>query len=292
VENILRKTGIINKVSIASVAVFFLFVSSQVQAHLVLQDPAARTQATGLTLDPCGGEPAVASVATYSAGTNIEITFDLVAQHVPSTSIYISYDNFATRTQLATMSTTQSGVYKKTISLPAQRLGPAVLQVNHQDYYSCADITLGESPEFVLNAGLNDAWYDPETSGQGFFITVFPGLGYVSLAWFTYDTELPADGAQANLGDPGHRWLTAVGPITGNQAIMLVEMTAGGIFDTPTGIQRTDPPGSDGEIVLTFSSCNSATVLYDIPSINMQGIVPIRRVADDNIVICEALSKD
>jgi hypothetical protein len=144
----------------------------------------------------------------------------------------------------------------------------------------------------LINPGLNDAWYDPETSGQGFFITVFPGLGYVSLAWFTYDTELPADGAQANLGDPGHRWLTAVGPITGNQAIMLVEMTAGGIFDTPTGIQRTDPPGSDGEIVLTFSSCNSATVLYDIPSINMQGIVPIRRVADDNIVICEALSKD
>jgi glucose/arabinose dehydrogenase len=28
--------------------------------------------------------------------------------------------------------------------------------------------------EFRINPGLNDAWYDPATSGQGFFITVFP----------------------------------------------------------------------------------------------------------------------
>ena len=44
---------------------------------------------------------------------------------------------------------------------------------------------------FLINAGLNDAWYFPDTDGQGFFITVFPDLGAVSLAWFTYDTELP-----------------------------------------------------------------------------------------------------
>jgi hypothetical protein len=142
---------------------------------------------------------------------------------------------------------------------------------------------------FKINAGLNDAWYDPDTSGQGFFITVFPDIGYVSLAWFTYDTELPAEGATANLGDPGHRWLTAGGGITGNQAIMQIEMTSGGIFDTPTDVDRTDPPGSDGTITLTFDNCNSGTVEYDITSINRQGIVPIQRIAGDNIVIYEAL---
>ena len=145
---------------------------------------------------------------------------------------------------------------------------------------------------FAMNAGLNDAWYNPETDGQGFFITVFPDLDAVSLAWFTYDTELPAEDETANLGDPGHRWLTAVGPIAGNQAVMEIEMTSGGLFDTATLIDRTDPPGSDGTIILTFTSCNSATVEYDIPSINKQGIVPIQRVANDNIVICEALSAD
>jgi hypothetical protein len=70
---------------------------------------------------------------------------------------------------------------------------------------------------------------------------------------------------------------------------MNIEMTSGGIFDSASEIIRTDPPGSDGTIILTFDSCNSGTVEYDIPSINRQGIVPIERVAGDNIVICEAL---
>jgi len=145
---------------------------------------------------------------------------------------------------------------------------------------------------FNFNAGLNDAWFYPETDGQGFFITVFPDLSYVSLAWFTYDTELPAPDATANLGDAGHRWLTAVGPIFGNQAVMNIEMTSGGLFDTSTEIIRTDPPGSDGSITLTFDSCNSGTVEYNISSIDREGIVPIQRVASDNIALCEALQSE
>jgi hypothetical protein len=141
-----------------------------------------------------------------------------------------------------------------------------------------------------INAGLNDAWLDLETDGQGFFITVYPDLGVVTLAWFTYDTEFPADDVQANLGDAGHRWFTGLGWIENNQVVMEIEMTSGGLFDTATEIQRTDPPGSDGTIVLTFDSCNSGTVEYDIPSINMQGTVPIERVAKDNVALCEALS--
>jgi hypothetical protein len=143
-----------------------------------------------------------------------------------------------------------------------------------------------------INPGLNDAWYNPETSGQGFFITVFPDLSAVSLAWFTYDTELPPLDATANLGDPGHRWITAVGLIEGNEVVMDIEMTSGGLFDTATEITRTDPPGSDGTIVLTFDSCNSGTIEYDISSINKQGTVPIQRVANDNVVLCEALNAD
>ena len=146
--------------------------------------------------------------------------------------------------------------------------------------------------EFQINAGLNDAWYNPATSGQGFFITVFPDLNYVSLAWFTYDTELPPIDATSNLGDAGHRWLTGVGLIEGNQVLMNIEMTSGGLFDTATVIERTDPPGSDGTITLTFDGCNSGTIEYDITSINRQGIVPIQRVAGDNIALCEALNSN
>ena len=153
-------------------------------------------------------------------------------------------------------------------------------------------VELTFSDTFKINAGLNDAWFDPATDGQGFFITVFPDVGAVSIAWFTYDTELPPADATANLGDPGHRWMTAAGAYTGNQAVMNIVMTSGGIFDTATDVQRTDPPGSDGTFILTFDSCNSGTVEYDIPSISMTGIVPIQRVAGDNIALCQALSLD
>ncbi|MFC1701621.1 hypothetical protein ACFL1J_02570 [Pseudomonadota bacterium] len=56
--------------------------------------------------------------------------------------------------------------------------------------------------------------------------------------------------------------------------------------------QVTDPPGPDGTITLTFTDCSSSLVEYNITSINKQGSVPIKRVANDNIVLCESLSGD
>lgn len=153
--------------------------------------------------------------------------------------------------------------------------------------------TVSEKPEqteFVMNAGLNDAWYNPLTSGQGFFINVFPELGFVSLAWFTYDTSLPDDEVSANLGDAGHRWLTAIGTIEGCSSTMDIDITSGGLFDTATVVKHTDLAGSDGTITLSFESCSAGLVEYDIPSINIQGSVPIQRVANDNIALCEALT--
>jgi len=172
------------------------------------------------------------------------------------------------------------------------RVGEAFIA---QNWFEALEIIIPDikpNSGFSINAGLNDAWYDPATDGQGFFITVFPDLGAVSIAWFTYDTELPPMDATANLGDAGHRWMTAAGLYTGNQAVMNIVMTSDGLFDTATDVQRTDPPGSDGTFILTFDSCNSGTVEYDIPSISMTGIVPIQRVAGDNIALCEALRAD
>ena len=151
-----------------------------------------------------------------------------------------------------------------------------------------ADVTVtAKSLAFEMNAGLNDAWFYPVTSGQGFFINVFADIGYVSLSWFTYDTERPAEDVTANLGDPGHRWLNALGTYTGNQAVMNISISSGGVFDTPTEITEVN----DGTIILTFTDCSNGTVEYDIPSIGQQGLVPIQRVVGDNIALCEALGE-
>ena len=140
-------------------------------------------------------------------------------------------------------------------------------------------------PIVSLNSGLNDAWFSSETDGQGFFVTVFPDLGVVSLAWFTYDTELPPAETNANLGNAGHRWLTAVGTFEGANARLELGVAAGGIFDTASAIDRS----VDGTINLSFESCNKGTIEYDITSIGRTGTIQIERVAGDNISLCEAL---
>ena len=148
-----------------------------------------------------------------------------------------------------------------------------------------ADTTLAS--HFSINAGLNDSWFNPETAGQGFFITVFPDIQQLFLAWFTYETGRPDDSVTANLGEPGHRWLTAFGSFAGNGANLDIEVTQGGIFDAA---EPATTQSLDGTIVLEFSDCENGTVTYDIPSVNRQGVIPIQRIALDNVPRCEELA--
>ena len=140
---------------------------------------------------------------------------------------------------------------------------------------------------FAITPSLNDAWYYPETDGQGFFITVLPDSNLVFLAWFTFDTEPQAEDAVASLGGAGQRWLTAAGPYEGNHAELTINITTGGLFDS-NELEPENTPG--GTIRLHFDDCNSGTVSYEIPSINQIGMVPIERVAPDNVAQCELLA--
>ena len=84
---------------------------------------------------------------------------------------------------------------------------------------------------FAINSGLNDAWWNSATPGQGFFVTVFPNSQSLFLAWFTYDTERPPANVEAILGEPGHRWLTAFGHYSRHIASLEIELTKAGVFD-------------------------------------------------------------
>ena len=154
------------------------------------------------------------------------------------------------------------------------------------DYFYHALI---DEQAFVINPGLNDAWYDPEAPGQGFLTSVFPESGQMFVAWFTFDIERPPPDTFAQLGDPGHRWLTAQGPYSGNVAELDIFLTHGGIFDSADPPPSTNPE-SYGSMTIEFSDCEMGLISYVIDTPPVSGQIPIKRIANDNIALCEALS--
>ncbi|MDX1554845.1 MAG: CARDB domain-containing protein [Xanthomonadales bacterium] len=141
-------------------------------------------------------------------------------------------------------------------------------------------------PVFQISDGLNDAWFNPATSGQGFFINVFPGRGEMFLAWFTYDTERPESATEA-IGEPGHRWFTAFGPYDQNMAALDLEVTTGGVFNAAPPNPQTVV---DGSISVEFIDCENGIVDFNIESANLVGTIPIQRISGDNTALCEQLS--
>lgn len=141
---------------------------------------------------------------------------------------------------------------------------------------------------FQINAGLNDAWYNPDTPGQGVFVTVFPDLGTMFVAMFTYDTERPPQDVTANIGEPGHRWFTAYGEYAGDTAVLDVELSEGGIFDA--GDPEVEQTPGYGTVTLQFTDCNHLTLTYEFPSQGLSGEIRMTRIALDNVPICQALN--
>ncbi|MFT5138449.1 MAG: hypothetical protein ACI9H8_000992 [Lysobacterales bacterium] len=141
---------------------------------------------------------------------------------------------------------------------------------------------------FQIDSGLNDAWVDPAVPGQGFFITVFPDLGLMFLAWFTFDSVPASNGVTAVFGSPDQRWLTGIGAYEGNTVTLSVELTTGGVFiaSTPVATQSL----GYGTIVIEFIDCGEALLTYDFPSAMLSGQMTVTRVLPDNIATCIALS--
>jgi plastocyanin len=148
------------------------------------------------------------------------------------------------------------------------------------------DVVQADEPAFLINAGLSDAWYFPDTAGQGFFIIVWENIQAVFLSWFTYDTERPPADVTALLGEPGHRWLTAQGPYEGDTAVLTVNLSSGGVFDS--GQPAVGDPQPVGTITITWTSCNAGLLSYELPALGLSNDIPIQRVVLDNVPACEA----
>jgi len=140
----------------------------------------------------------------------------------------------------------------------------------------------------IVNPGLNDAWYDVNTAGQGFFFNVFPDIGLFFLAWFTFDTVQPDASVTAILGAPDQRWVTASGTWEANTVTLNAELTTGGVFNSSD--PAPDQVQGYGTITIVFHDCNNATLTYNFPSLGLTGQIELTRVVSDNIALCESLA--
>jgi N-acetylneuraminic acid mutarotase len=137
----------------------------------------------------------------------------------------------------------------------------------------------GNSTEAVdINAGMDGAWFDPDTSGQGYFIDAHPdpeGGNFIFVSWFTYGDATAS----------GQRWLTAQGGFEGSTAEIDVFETTGGSFDDPEPVSTTKV----GTMSLDFTDCSNAQLTYSLPADPAEGDIAIIRVISGSQALCEEL---
>jgi len=137
---------------------------------------------------------------------------------------------------------------------------------------------------FRINKGVADSWYDPDTPGQGVFLDVMEDRNSIFLGWFTYALE------GESTDEMRHRWLTAFGPFEGSRSRLDLEWTS---LDQTRPAQ---PPSQhfDGHVDVEFHDCRSGVIRYawgasDSGTALVVGEMPIRRIADDSVALCESL---
>lgn len=119
----------------------------------------------------------------------------------------------------------------------------------------------------TIAPGFTGNWFDPASSGHGFSIEVLPGNTMLA-EWYAF----APDGGQA--------WITAMGPITGNSAVLQAYF--------PVGPGGRFPPHLDpaqlsnqfwGKLTFVFSDCNSGQASWQ-PAVEgyASGLMPITRL--------------
>ena len=112
------------------------------------------------------------------------------------------------------------------------------------------------------------AWYNPATPGQGFFIERIGNTQF--MAWFHNDWDLPDATVTDFLSPARQRWLTLQGDVLPGaaQAQLKIYQTSGGSFTR----ESAGAPVEVGTATLTFFSCDSATLNYELTAQRCAGV--------------------
>jgi hypothetical protein len=139
------------------------------------------------------------------------------------------------------------------------------------------NVTCSTSSARPTNAdfALSGNWFDPSTSGQGFFFEVNPNSPVFYFAWYTYAPDGQAAGAS------GQRWYTGQTSYQSGARTftMPIFQTTGGVFDTNTPVSQSTV--QVGTATVTFASCTTATLMYAFTSgtnSGLSGTIALKRV--------------
>lgn len=131
-----------------------------------------------------------------------------------------------------------------------------------------------------INPGMNGAWTNFETLGQGMFFDVVPEQGRLFMGWFTYETDT---GITLPPGQDEHRWMVAIGPYDGDTATLELLAVDGGTFNGTDPVVETPV----GTAIVRFDSCTEAHFQYQLDA-GLQGAMTLHRLLPDTL--CAELS--
>lgn len=105
------------------------------------------------------------------------------------------------------------------------------------------------SEGLALGPQLNGGWFNPDTSGQGFFLDISADQNFLFAGWFTYKPDAPTEGDVQN-----HRWYTIEGNLDSESGAFPVYLTSDGVFNDP----RATTSEIIGEASFQVINCNNA----------------------------------
>jgi hypothetical protein len=151
----------------------------------------------------------------------------------------------------------------------------------------CQSLAAAATQTVDINAGMDGAWFEPATSGQGFFLDVQssiapaggPGVeastGFAFAAWYTYGAKTAS----------GQQWYTAQGSFTDSMAAIDIFETTGGSFDDP----RTPATVKVGTMSLDFDDCENVDIAYAFDG-GPSGDIDATRVVPNAAALCDQLA--
>lgn len=129
--------------------------------------------------------------------------------------------------------------------------------------------------DHLIDASLNGAWFYPDTSGQGLLLDIIESDREVFAAWFTHD--LAAGNNNAQIGSSDHRWFTAQGNYTENEAKLTIYRTTGGRFGAEDMVSNK----AVGTLNLRFDDCLNGVATYHFAESTISGAFPLTRLTQN-----------